>query len=45
MTTYISFESALNILTVAYMVSVFVLILASTVGLAVIETLEEVGEL
>lgn len=45
MTTYMSFESALHILTVAYMVSVFVLILASTLGLAVIETLEEVGEL
>ncbi len=45
MTTYISFESALHMLTVAYMVPMLVLVVASAVGLAVIETIEEVGEL
>lgn len=45
MTTDICFETALHTLTVAYMVPVLVLILTSAVGLAVIETIEEVGEL
>lgn len=45
MTTDISFESALHMLTVAHMVPLMLLVLFSNVGLAVIETLEEVGEL
>jgi hypothetical protein len=45
MTTYISFESALHILTVAYTVPVLLLIVASRVGLAVIETIEEASQL
>lgn len=45
MITYISFESALHMLTVAYMVPVLMLVVASLVGLAVIETIEEVGQL
>jgi hypothetical protein len=45
MTTYMTFESALHILTVAHVVPLSLLILASGIGLAVIETLEEAGEL
>lgn len=45
MTTYISFESALHMLTVTYMVPMLVLVVASLVGLAVIETIEEVSQL
>jgi len=40
MTTYISFETALHTLAVAYMVAMLVLIAASAFGLAVIETAE-----
>ncbi len=40
MTTYISFETAIHMLTVAYVVPMFLLIAASAVGLAVVETLE-----
>jgi hypothetical protein len=42
MTTYILFETAAHTLAFAYMVPVIVLIVASVVGLAVIETIEEV---
>ena len=45
MTTYISFESALHMLTVVYMIPVLWLVVASVLGLAVIETIEEVGQL
>lgn len=45
MTTDISFESALHMLTVAHMFPLMLLVLVSVVGLAVIETVEEVGEL
>lgn len=45
MTTYIPFETALHMFTVAYMASIFALVVSSAVGLAVIETVEEVGEL
>jgi hypothetical protein len=45
MTTYISFETALQMLTVAYTVPALLLIVASAIGLAVIETVEEVGQL
>ena len=41
----ITFETILRIVTVYYTVPVLLLLLASGVGLAVIETLEEVGEL
>lgn len=39
------FEFTLHILTVSYMVPVIVLAVASAIGLAVIETVERVGEL
>ncbi len=45
MTTYVSFESALHILTVAYMLPMLLLVVASSAGLAVIETIEEAGQL
>lgn len=45
MTTYITFESALHILTVAHVVPLSLLALTSAIGLAVIETLEEASEL
>lgn len=45
MITYISFESALHIITVIYVFPILVLVMASTIGLAVIEAVEEVGEL
>ena len=45
MTNYIPFESVLHMLTAAYMVPVVWLIVASVFGLAVIETIEEVGQL
>lgn len=44
MITYISFESALHMLTVVYMVPMLVLVAASAIGLAVIETVEEVSD-
>lgn len=45
MTTYIPFESTLHLLTVAYMAPLLLLAMGSAVGLAVIETVEEVTEL
>lgn len=45
MITDISFDSALHTLTVAHIVPLMLLVLVSNFGLAVIETLEEVGEL
>lgn len=44
MITDISLETALHTLVVAHMVPMLVLIAASAFGLAVIETVEEVGE-
>lgn len=41
MTTYIFFDTALRILVNAYLVSVALLISASAIGIAVIETMEE----
>lgn len=43
MMTDISFESALHMLTVAYLFPMLLLAMASAVGLAVIETIEEAG--
>lgn len=45
MITYISFESALHIITVIYVFPIMMLVVASTIGLAVVEAVEEVGEL
>ena len=45
MTTYISFESTIHMLTAALMMPMLMLIVASLVGLAVIETIEEVGHI
>lgn len=44
MTTYIFFEDALRMLTNTYLVSALLLIAASSIGLAVIETIEKSGE-
>ncbi|BAY07163.1 MULTISPECIES: hypothetical protein [Nostocales] len=44
MTTYIFFNDALQMLTNAYLISAIVLIAASGIGLAVIETIEKTGE-
>lgn len=44
MTTYIFFDEALRMLTNAYFLSVIFLIAASSIGLAVIETIEKIGE-
>ncbi|UKO96160.1 hypothetical protein [Nostoc sp. UHCC 0870] len=41
MTTYIFFDEALRILTNAYLLSTILLIAASGIGLAVIETIEK----
>ncbi|WP_277875945.1 hypothetical protein [Chroococcidiopsis sp [FACHB-1243]] len=41
MNSYIFFESALQILVVAYLISVVLLLAAAKIGLAVIETIEE----
>jgi len=43
MNTYIPFETALEILVIAYISSVMLLLAASNLCLAVIETLEEAG--
>lgn len=43
MTTYIFFDEALHILVNAFLVSVLLLIAASGIGLAVIETIEKTG--
>lgn len=45
MTTYIAFGAGLQILAVAYIVSALVLIAASYIGWAVIETIEESSKL
>jgi len=44
MNPYIPFETALELLTMAYLSSVMLLLAASNVCLAVIETLEEAGD-
>ncbi|BAY31167.1 hypothetical protein NIES37_17750 [Tolypothrix tenuis PCC 7101] len=44
MTTYIFFNEALQMLANAYLISAVVLIAASGIGLAVIETMEKTGE-
>ncbi|MFM2064425.1 MAG: hypothetical protein RLZZ507_4096 [Cyanobacteriota bacterium] len=44
MTTYIFFDEALRMLTNAYLISAVVLIAASSIGLAVIETIEKTGD-
>jgi hypothetical protein len=44
MNTYIFFDEALHILVNAYLVSAILLIAASGIGLAVIETIEKSGE-
>ncbi|BDI15929.1 hypothetical protein H6G97_03500 [Nostoc flagelliforme FACHB-838] len=44
MTTYIFSDEALMMLTNAYLISVVLLIAASGIGLAVIETIEKTGE-
>jgi hypothetical protein len=44
MNTYIFFDDALHMLVNAYLVSVVLLIAASGIGLAVIETIEKSGE-
>jgi hypothetical protein len=44
MTTYIFFDDALRMFTNAYLLSTVLLIAASSIGLAVIETIEKTGE-
>ncbi len=44
MNTYIFFDDALHMLVNAYLVSAVLLIAASGIGLAVIETIEKSGE-
>lgn len=44
MTTYIFFDSALQMLVNGYFFSVFLLIAASIIGLAVIETIEKASD-
>lgn len=44
MTTYIFFDDALRMLTNAFLLSALLLIAASGIGLAVIETIEKTGE-
>ncbi len=44
MTTYIFFDDAVRMLTHTYLVSVILLIAGSSIGLAVIETIEKTGE-
>ncbi|MBW4685999.1 MAG: hypothetical protein KME40_13090 [Komarekiella atlantica HA4396-MV6] len=44
MTTYIFFDEALRMFANAYLVSGVLLIAASGIGLAVIETMEKTGE-
>ncbi|WP_017653803.1 hypothetical protein [Fortiea contorta] len=44
MTTYIFFDEALHMLANAYLISATLLIAASGIGLAVMETLEKTGE-
>ena len=44
MTTYIFFDDALRMLVKAFLMSVVLLIAASGIGLAVIETIEKTGD-
>jgi hypothetical protein len=44
MTTYMFFDDALRMLTNAFVISAVLLIAASSIGLAVIETIEKTGE-
>jgi hypothetical protein len=44
MTTYVFFDEALQMLANAYLISAMLLIAASGIGLAVIETIEKTGE-
>lgn len=44
MTTYIFFEDALQMLVNAFLISAVMLIAASGIGLAVIETMERTGD-
>ena len=44
MSTYIFFDDALRLLANTYLISVIVLIAGSSIGLAVIETIEKTGE-
>jgi hypothetical protein len=44
MTTFIFFDDALQILVQTYLMSTILLIAASGIGLAVIETIEKTGE-
>ncbi|WP_168495936.1 MULTISPECIES: hypothetical protein [unclassified Anabaena] len=44
MTTYIFFDQALQMLTSAFFASAIILIAASSIGLAVIETIEKAGD-
>jgi hypothetical protein len=44
MTTYIFFNDALQMLVNAFLISAIMLIAASGIGLAVIETIEKTGE-
>ncbi|WP_353929706.1 hypothetical protein WJM97_15505 [Okeanomitos corallinicola TIOX110] len=44
MTTYIVFDEALQMLTNTYLISAIALIAASSIGLAVIETIEKIGD-
>jgi len=44
MTTYIFFDDALRMFANAYLISAILLIAASGIGLAVIETMEKTGE-
>ncbi|WP_191759159.1 MULTISPECIES: hypothetical protein [Nostocaceae] len=44
MTTYIFFDEALRMFANAYLISAVLLIAASGIGLAVIETMEKTGE-
>ncbi|WP_256498205.1 hypothetical protein [Chroococcidiopsis sp. CCNUC1] len=41
MNSYIFFESALQLLVIAYLISVMLLLTVSKIGLAVIETIED----
>ncbi|MBD2137746.1 hypothetical protein H6F32_09125 [Anabaena sp. FACHB-1237] len=44
MVTYIFFDEALRILTYAFFASAIMLIVGSSIGLAVIETMEKTGD-
>ena len=44
MTTYIFFDQALQMLTIAFLAAPIMLIAASSIGLAVIETIEKIKQ-